>query len=771
MHARVQQVDTEWERLLKTVQPGPKTALATETLNAPIPPERCQCENGALGGCPLECNNYASQDIQVASFTPQRFAELVVWHLGSVVQDSLCSHISVCLDRWATRQDAAMERFVDSQNLMMQVACGKISAMGSWSRLTSGEAPSQGTSTSPAAPAVTSDANLAAFSLAQKQGRGADRSNEAMGTNPSGLRQTRVSNREAPKTRELRRSDLSLSSSPRVLVISSDSVCSSDSESTKVDVMPSRRDSCALLRRLKEDAAARKEQAKGPSQGSNTQAESQVRFSAETEIHSEDTPSENEPKDCKMVSSMLDFSVRRVMADAHEINIDELLEKEPRDWYQKLVATIRTPTFDFCCGLPVFVFALFLGVETEYMCQHTGDTHVVFSVMHMMFNVWFLVEMIVRMLAYRKEFWFGEDKVWNILDVCMVLVAMFDIVLGLITINVQASSMAVMRAVKGLRILRLLKTCRIARSLRYVHEFKKMVFSLQASLTTLLWCLSLIFSLLYIFSIVFTQGVLDYLLINEGAPELLDDLHKYYGSMPKSVYSLYIAMSNGMSWDVLLRPLFHVDAAYAALFLFYITFSMFGLLNVLTSVFVESTMKSAQHYKDLVIQEAQYRKDTSLTHLKTLFAQMDKDGDGLLSMDEMRRQLTMDECNGYLEACDISINDCEVLFRLIDRDNSGAISIAEFCEGCLTLKGEARSFDIHCLIYEQSRFLDKWYGFLTEFDDKFSRMDDSVSSLRQDLDNYRRIAARAAAASTTATNVAKEAMLLLTRFTASRPAA
>merc|ERR1712130_110537 len=61
----------------------------------------------------------------------------------------------------------------------------------------------------------------------------------------------------------------------------------------------------------------------------------------------------------------------------------------------------------------------------------------------------------------------------------------------------------------------------------------------------------------------------------------------------------------------------------------------------------------------------------------------------------------------YLEALDLNASDARVLFHLLDVDRSGTIDYREFCEGCLHLKGEASSFDINCLIYENKR-MQRW---------------------------------------------------------------
>merc|ERR1712183_570020 len=43
------------------------------------------------------------------------------------------------------------------------------------------------------------------------------------------------------------------------------------------------------------------------------------------------------------------------------------------------------------------------------------------------------------------------------------------------------------------------------------------------------------------------------------------------------------------------------------------------------------------------------------------------------------------------------------LFRMLDDDDSGVIDIEEFCEGCMRLKGEARSYDLHRLLHDVKR--------------------------------------------------------------------
>merc|ERR1712157_403426 len=97
--------------------------------------------------------------------------------------------------------------------------------------------------------------------------------------------------------------------------------------------------------------------------------------------------------------------------------------------------------------------------------------------------------------------------------------------------------------------------------------------------------------------------------------------------------------------------------------------------------------------------------------MREVFKQIDVDGSGEISMTEMEYFLTEPGLNAYVDALGITADNTRMLFRLMDVDNSGRIDLDEFCEGCLRLQGEARSIDIHTLIFQVKLFLTKWSEF------------------------------------------------------------
>merc|ERR1712190_180155 len=79
-------------------------------------------------------------------------------------------------------------------------------------------------------------------------------------------------------------------------------------------------------------------------------------------------------------------------------------------------------------------------------------------------------------------------------------------------------------------------------------------------------------------------------------------------------------------------------------------------------------------------------------------------------------------------ALEITAFDARSMFKLLDRDGSGLIDIDEFCDGCLRMKGEAKSFDIQCLIYESQRLISKTTGLTEHLEESIRELDETLRS-------------------------------------------
>jgi len=138
-----------------------------------------------------------------------------------------------------------------------------------------------------------------------------------------------------------------------------------------------------------------------------------------------------------------------------------------------------------------------------------------------------------------------------------------------------------------------------------------------------------------------------------------------------------------------------------AVFIGFISFFFFGVLNIVTSVFVECAMQSARRHCEILVAEKREAELQHLKHMKAIFQMIDSDNSRSVELSELENRLKDNRhLQDYFKALELNATDTLTLFNLLDHDDSGTLSVEEFCEGCMRLKGEARAFDINCLIQE-----------------------------------------------------------------------
>jgi len=198
-----------------------------------------------------------------------------------------------------------------------------------------------------------------------------------------------------------------------------------------------------------------------------------------------------------------------------------------------------------------------------------------------------------------------------------------------------------------------------------------------------------------VFGVLLTQGVATFCMKNnECRSEDYTEHLKYFGSLPRSMYSLYKAMSGGVDWGDPADPLSDLGLPYVACYIFFITFATIAIMNIVTGVFVEVAMAAAQTDRDSLIQDRAHRKETYLEAMRNVFLEIDDNRDGVITLQELEKNIADPRMMGYLEALDLDVSDIKTLHRLCDLDGQGSVDVDEFIGGCSRLKGDASAMDV-----------------------------------------------------------------------------
>jgi hypothetical protein len=83
-----------------------------------------------------------------------------------------------------------------------------------------------------------------------------------------------------------------------------------------------------------------------------------------------------------------------------------------------------------------------------------------------------------------------------------------------------------------------------------------------------------------------------------------------------------------------------------------------------------------------------------------LFKHVDACGNDTLTLDELRRAFSDPDIKSYLHALDLDVQDVALLFSMLDSDGDALISMTEFSNGILRLRGAATSYDVKHLLQQ-----------------------------------------------------------------------
>jgi len=150
----------------------------------------------------------------------------------------------------------------------------------------------------------------------------------------------------------------------------------------------------------------------------------------------------------------------------------------------------------------ILLNALSLGIESQSVVEHyVLDPHFagkcVWTYIEDGFAIFFFIELTLRIVAYKLDFFRSSDVLFNILDTLLVIQSLLP------TDGYQFLRIC--------RILRFTRIFRILRVMKLFHSFRVMIFSLVLNISSLCWVLVMLLFVMYIFTLLYMYEVVEYL--------------------------------------------------------------------------------------------------------------------------------------------------------------------------------------------------------------------------------------------------------------------
>mmetsp|Transcript_27983 Transcript_27983/g.63323 ORF Transcript_27983/g.63323 Transcript_27983/m.63323 type:complete len:731 (-) Transcript_27983:245-2437(-) len=467
-----------------------------------------------------------------------------------------------------------------------------------------------------------------------------------------------------------------------------------------------------------------------PSRRRDTHASSKRRSLSSQLSGSDDEEGEDGERKGKLAGTLVDEEQRKKMkakrasmAAPHKSIEDFSDDEEVRTFWDSIEDIVNGRYFEVFFCILIISNTMFLGVEVEYVAYfRVEESPFAFYAITQVYIVAFIIEIVLRLMAHRSDFFCSADAGWNAFDGCLVLCSVLDSLLGIVRMfSPNTFETQNMTYIRMIRILKTVRIFRVFRIMRFFRSLRILVYSVLNTLRSLFWTMLLLTLILYIFGILFTQATVVHLVSTRstGPPQLVWAMEHYYGSLLRSIFTLFKTITGGVTWQEVCEPLGFLSWMWAAMFVLYVSFTSFAVLNVVTGVFCETAIESAQEEQDEAISSHLASKEKFVARLTNIFKNLDADKSGSLTIDEFEKSLEDETLRAYFASMDLGVQEAWTLFKLLDTDGSHIIDIDEFVSGCLRLRGNAKSIDIAMLTYESRWMIERFSTFTSYIDQQF----------------------------------------------------
>jgi hypothetical protein len=369
-----------------------------------------------------------------------------------------------------------------------------------------------------------------------------------------------------------------------------------------------------------------------------------------------------------------------------------------------------------------------------------------FTIAETSFLIYYTMELVLRCLVHRLHFFINKDKTWNNFDMALVVISWQDFVFTYFPPpNVDSNNTANVVFLRAIRLMRVAKMLRVVRVVRMVRELQNMIDSFRRSLLALFWSIIILMMTLYIFALLFVQGITNHL-STEGTnidPEFTTAVQTHFGGVVPATISMYMAVTGGEDWSIYYDIVKSCGVLYSGMFLLFTFFFMFSLFNIMTGIVVEKALLAATPDRDEIILQQKKKVKRETNEFRELCRQLDADDSGTISFTEFMKSMRDDRMVSYMASTGLEVHDVEVFFKSVaGAGDDEEVDVDKFVYGCMALKGPASGLDVRGALHESTRINYK----VVEMDQALNaRMDQVMVILQHQIALSREVQRRMAA--------------------------
>merc|ERR1712232_1032437 len=157
------------------------------------------------------------------------------------------------------------------------------------------------------------------------------------------------------------------------------------------------------------------------------------------------------------------------------------------------------------------------------------------------------------------------------------------------------------------------------------------------------------------------------------------------------MFTLFMSIYGGIDWEASYLPLTAIGILAVVLYLVFIIFALFCVLNVIIGIFCQNAIDTYINDTDNVIKAQLADKHKMVATLTEIFKGADEDENHWLTVEEFATRIENPKLRNLLRTLGVDTRDAIELFKMLDESGDGQIDLDEFISGCITLRGSAKA--------------------------------------------------------------------------------
>lgn len=345
----------------------------------------------------------------------------------------------------------------------------------------------------------------------------------------------------------------------------------------------------------------------------------------------------------------------------------------------------------------------------------------IFETLEFLFGCIFIVEVVLKILVFRKKFF---QSYWCDFDLIVVILWIVE--------KCAAAKQMPTLVLRISRLIRALRLVRLTKTMWFADTLSLMVVALKASLSATVWSILLIFTISMCSALLMTHVARGFILGDvslatdtshvwspsfASPEERREQLYLHFGTFWRSFLTvLELTVGNWVPVTRMVQECMNEWLAVAILM--YQMLMGFAFLKVVQGVFLHETFRVAKSDNELMIRDAMRDRARFKHQMEGLLSDVDEDRSGYISKDEFHELFGHERVGYFLGALGLDVADKANLWRLVmeeihEDERSSEVSVEDLAKVIGRIRGHGRSIDLVTVLHKLEhveKHMEIWSG-------------------------------------------------------------